>query len=228
MRIVVNEQQLADINALANWRCGQDFDGVRIGGSERMFAPIDARVAALAERVDVKGLSVLEIGCLEGCITAGLCNTGAHVTALDARPECALKTFLRCLALGFHPTILLSDARDPLLCRYDIVFHAGVLYHLADPVAHFRSLCSVAPIVFLDTHTARPGREIEQVADFDGEWYAEYGWTDEFSGLEERSFWLTKESLYRLIDECGFDRETIKEDEGAENGPRGWYLLRKR
>lgn len=227
MKIVVNEQQLDDINTLANWRCGQDFDGTRLGGSERIFGQIDARVAALAERVNLNA-TILEIGCLEGCLTVGLCASGASVTAIDARPECAVKTFLRCTALGYYPRILLADAREKLPGTFDIVFHAGVLYHLADPVSHFRALGDVAPVIFLDTHTARPGHPIEQLHGFDGEWCSEHGWRDEFSGLEERSFWLTREALYRLIDECGFDRETIKEDDGAENGPRGSYLLRRR
>ena len=208
-----------------------------------------SRFATLLKLVPVAGQRVLEPGCLEGVMTCALCAAGAEVTAFDVRPSCVIKTFARCLAFGFRPRLLLHDARriSELGTRnadfgnsefppsapgnsafpFDVVFHSGVFYHLANPVEHMRALAGMAPLVFLDTHTAKPGAPLDTVDGYAGMWSAEHGWHDEFSGIETKSFWLTKPELRRLFAECGFDCEVLHDDGQYEKGPRSWYLLRR-
>ena len=254
MHISLTDQQLADLNQLLPWRMYfVDADGRRLGGGEVhcVHGWSDQRVATLLKLVPVAGKRVLEPGCLEGVMTCALCAAGAEVTAFDVRPSCVIKTFARCLAFGFQPRLLLHDARRMRSSEFrvqsseleastlnsepgtrnfpfDLVFHSGVFYHLANPVEHMHALASMAPLVFLDTHTAKSGAPLDTVDGYAGMWSAEHGWHDEFSGVEAKSFWLTKPELRRLFDECGFDYEVLHDDDHYEKGPRGWYLLQKR
>ena len=229
MKILVDDRQLADINGAFDWLLTQHDDAGRaVGGGERVFPLRDNRLGALQSRMSIAGLRVLEPGCLEGQVTMGLCAAGADVTAFDARPMCLLKSFARCLAFGYHPRLLLHDARRMReLGTFDLLFHSGVFYHLDDPVTHLHDLRDVAPLIALDTHTARPGEAIEQLHGYEGHWYRECGWGDEQSGLEERSFWLTKAALLRLFSDRGFTCERLLDDDHAANGPRSMYLLRR-
>lgn len=229
MHITVSDQQLADINGALNWLLTQRDDAGRgVGGGDRVFPLQDERLAALLGRMPIRGLKVLEPGCLEGEVTVGLCEAGAEVTAFDIRPTCVIKTFARCLAFGWRPRLLLHDARRLAeLGEFDLVFHAGLFYHLANPIEHLRGITGVAPLIALDTHTARPGEPLEALDGYQGHWYGEFGWRDEQSGVEERSFWLTKSELRRLFTDCGFTVDLLLDDDEAEHGPRSFYLLKR-
>ncbi|HET6883844.1 MAG TPA: class I SAM-dependent methyltransferase [Pirellulales bacterium] len=229
MRIVVNDRQLADINGAFDWLLTQrDAEGRAVGTGPRDFPLMHERLEALLQHVSLAGLRVLEAGCLEGHMTAALCAAGAEMTAFDARPICLLKTFARCLAFGYHPRLLLHDARRLReLGTFDLLFHCGVFYHLDDPVTHLREIRDVAPLIALDTHTAKPDETIEQLHGYEGHWYRESGWGDEQSGLEERSFWLTKPALLRLFSDVGFTCERLLDDDHSMYGPRSMYLLRR-
>jgi SAM-dependent methyltransferase len=229
MQIEVTDQQLADINGAFDWLLTQyDDAGRAVGGGERVFRLRDNRLVALLGRMPIAGLRVLEPGCLEGQVTVGLCEAGAEVTAFDVRPTCVIKTFARCLAFGYQPRLLLHDARRMAeLGRFDLVFHAGLFYHLSDPMAHLREIAEMAPLIAIDTHTARRGEPLEMLAGYEGHWYGEFGWSDEQSGVERRSFWLTKAALQRLFADCGLSYDLLLDDDTAEHGPRSLYLLRK-
>ena len=249
MRIPITDQQLADINRLLPWlQYFIDSAGRKLGAGDDhcVHGWNDERVTTLLKHVPVAGRRVLEPGCLEGVMTCALCAAGADVTSFDVRPSCVIKTFARCLAFGFRPRLLLHDARQisELGTRnsglwdsefhtphsefpFDIVFHSGTFYHLANPVEHLRALAKLAPVVFLDTHTATPCPRLDTVDGYQGMWSVEHGWNDEWSGVEARSFWLAKAELRRLIAECGFEYEVLRDDDLHPKGPRSWYLLRQ-
>lgn len=228
--IKLDDRELAEVNRLLPWIFYQRDSSGRQVGYGREWRLIDTRIEELAQRYEISGKSILEPGSLDGHMTLGLCALGAHVTAFDARPVGALKTFAKLLSYGYSAKILVHDARRMHeLGTFDCIFHSGVFYHLADPVAHLRQVKDMAPVIMLDTHTAHPNRPIETVQDgYQGNWYDEYGWVDHQSGVEDRSLWLTADSLARLFDECGFDCETVFHHQEWDNGPRGLYLLRKR
>ncbi|HEX7377043.1 MAG TPA: methyltransferase domain-containing protein, partial [Pirellulales bacterium] len=203
----------------------RDDAGRLIGGGNREFSVRDNRVEAMLARLSIAGLRVLEPACFEGHLTVALCAAGARVTAFDARPVSVVKAFARCLAFGYYPRLLLHDARRIAeLGAFDLVFHSGLFYHLADPIEHLRGLAAVAPRIVLDTHTAFPALARDVLAGYEGQWHDEGGWTEPLSGVEDRSFWLTKESLFRLFADCGFAHETLLDDEYAD-GPRSLHLL---
>ena len=232
MRITVTDQQLADINGGLKWIMFQrDAAGRVVGSGEWDYPLVDTRLQLLLDRLGpeaLPGRRVLEPGCLDGQITVGLCGAGAVVTAFDVRPSCVIKTFARCLAFGFQPRLLLDDARRMAeLGTFDLIYHSGVFYHLENPVEHLRSIAGMAPLMAFDTHTARPGEPLDVVDGYEGCWTNEFGWTDEQSGVDPRSFWLTRPELFRLFADCGFAHETLWQDDFALNGPRGFYLLQR-
>jgi hypothetical protein len=228
MRIVLTDQQLADVNGALDWTLYQrDDEGRVIGGGSREFSLRDNRVGAMLSRMSIRGLTVLEPACFEGHLTVALCAEGAKVTAFDARPASVVKAFARCMAFGYYPKLLLHDARRIAeLGTFDLLFHSGLFYHLQDPIGHLRSLVGVAPVVILDTHTARPHEARDVVSGYEGQWHTEGGWAEPLSGIDEQSFWLTKQSLFRLFSDCGFCYEVLIDDE-HDVGPRSCYLLRR-
>ena len=102
----------------------------------------DPRIVRFDERFGLAGKTVLEIGCFEGLHTAALCERAGAVTAVDARIENVVKTIVRCAFMGHGPAVMLDDVDSPesTLPQADVCHHVGVLYHLADPIAHLRRL----------------------------------------------------------------------------------------
>jgi hypothetical protein len=123
--------------------------------------------------------------------------------------------------------LAVHDARDiAALGEFDAIFHSGVLYHLPNPAEHLRVLHGMAPFLGLHTHTAiTADTEHEGYA---GRWQPELGWADEWSGVEDRSFWPTRPELQRMIADAGFECETVFERQRTEKAFIGWYFLRRR
>jgi hypothetical protein len=230
LKIVLDDRQLDDLNRGFHWIIGQrDDDGRRIGSPDRPSELIDSRISRVAETVELSGQRVLEPGCLDGHITLGLCAKGADVTSFDLRPICVAKTFSRCLAFGFRPKLLVHDARRMSeLGEFDLVFHCGLFYHLTDPISHLRSIARMAPVISLDTHTARPDAEPATFHGYRGAWVPEGGWSDEQSGVSQESFWLEEPELCRLFNDCQLTWDCLHRNDNAIHGPRSHWLLRPR
>lgn len=106
----------------------------------------------LKERVGLAGRSVLEVGCGDGRHTAELCRAAESVLAVDGRQEHLDTTATRVRGCGIVDLIL-GDVEDVLLPRADVVFHVGVLYHLADPVDQLVRVSKAGRVaLLLDTH----------------------------------------------------------------------------
>jgi len=211
MQIIADEQQLRDINSIGKWWTEQtDETGRIIGSNDEQHGPAMWKVEGLAwkvalmhSKVKLAGKRVLELGCLDGANTLSLCAVGADVTAMDIRPSCLVKAMLRCVAFGFSPRFLLGDIRSLRnLSDFDLLVHAGVLYHLADPVSHVFGLVRYGIPVIVDTNLSQQPDDVLQ--GYSGHWQTEGGWDSEVSGAEPRSFWLAQDSLERLMADAGF------------------------
>jgi tRNA (mo5U34)-methyltransferase len=106
----------------------------------------------------------------------------------------------------------------------DICFHVGVLYHLADPVRHLRSLLPlVRRAILLDTHIAYAD-ECDREDRDDGYAYrykvaGEFGRSDPFSGMSTHSRWLQLSTIRELL--SGDNLSILQIEERVErNGPR--------
>lgn len=160
------------VDAVPGWTTQlPDRAGVRSGA---LGLAADTRIAWLLKVLgDVSGWKVLELGPLEGGHTAMLHEAGAaSIAAIEANRL----AFLRCLVtkelLGldrarFHHgdfALGLGSAEG----RYDLVLAAGVLYHLADPLALLEALAVRTDRLYLWTHvveeTAMPKGDPRRLA----------------------------------------------------------------
>lgn len=174
--------------------------------------------------------NVLELGPGDGYITAGLEAQGvAGVTAIEGNAS----AFMRCLILKNA-----FDLKAKFLCGdfvqyveaepagFDLVFAAGVLYHLTDPIAFLEHCSNFAPHLFLWTFlygaefvAAHPYErawfkpEENEVKTFRGQRFtyhrryyqdaivedAKYA-----GGLTPYAHWLTREDLFTVLDLLGY------------------------
>ena len=126
------------------------------GAAEQTWHAKDS-VQALARRIPLRGIRVLDLGCLEGVHSIGLALAGARVTAVDARIENVAKTLVRAWVSGVTANVdvhLVDVEREDLVDRlgdagitgpFDLIFHRELLHHLTEPQSHLRRL---APLSF--------------------------------------------------------------------------------
>ena len=121
--------------------------------------------------------------------------------------ENVVKTVVRCNFYGQHPQAMVVDVDDQeqlAAMDADICFHVGVLYHLADPVRHLRSLLPlVRRAILLDTHIAYADECDGEDSD-DGYAYrykvaGEFGRGDPFSGMSAHSRWLQLSTIREIL-----------------------------
>jgi len=108
---------------------------------------------------DLAGRTVVDLGCLEGGFTLAFADRGAaQALGIEARAvsveRCRLAAALRGAATA---EFVEADIKDELARRdpFDVVFAAGILYHVADPAALLRTMrASCSSVALIDTHVA--------------------------------------------------------------------------
>ena len=178
----------------------------------------------------LKGKRVLDLGCLEGGYCAAFAKMGAaRVVGVDVRPKNLERAALvkHCLKLG-NVDLRLADVRHVnrrYFGEFEIVFAAGILYHLDDPYSFLRSAAEMTlDVLFLDTHVARSGNQAHGASGgiiektFGGksyqgqemEEYPEETTQDSYEDMlwaaygNSTSFWLTEHSLVEMLKDVGF------------------------
>lgn len=180
----------------------------------------------------LRGVRVLDLGCLEGGYTAAFARAGAkEALGLDARELNIARCELVQRELGLRNLRFeVADVRELSADRqgtFDCVFASGILYHVEDPfqvVSGIADVCSGWALI--DTHVAEPeGVHTEPLEtrtwrgrEYMGGVYTEYPdetpaeviadqslWS---SYMNPRSFWLTERSLIDLLHETGFEYVT--------------------
>ncbi len=228
---------------LTTWSGHSDFlaTDLRLRAIERIFR------FAFGDRVPE--LRIADLGSLEGGFALAFAQRGARVLGLEARKANFEKLALLCdhfdlPGLQFE----LGDVKDFTAERFgvfDAVLALGILYHLDSPAQWLRQASNAtSKVIVIDTHFA-PGddasmrqidprisnlSEIETVtvqgASYRGRWFKEYEpntspedqlWA---SYSNWRSFWLTKESLFRAVRDAGFQLVLEQHDYSADNYER--------
>jgi 2-polyprenyl-3-methyl-5-hydroxy-6-metoxy-1,4-benzoquinol methylase len=237
------DMELRALNALLPWRAFLvDGRGRRFGAPaspSKRNAPEtipDRRIVMLHERLDLSEKTVLEVGCFEGLHTIALAQRAKAVLACDARIENVAKTLVRCSLFGLFPSVFVWNVEeapppgiDPAC---DVLHHVGVLYHLADPVAH---LSAIAPRVrqgiMLDTHYALPEQADAEYEAQARSWrcrsFSEGGRADAFSGMYSTARWLLLDDLTGLLRVLGFAQVELVEDRRERNGARALILAQR-
>jgi hypothetical protein len=237
------DAQLEELNAILPWNSfvvdgrGRRFGNVPWHGKGRAAEKIpNKRTRQMHDAFDLRGRTVLEIGCFEGAHTLGLCQLGAQVIAIDSRVENVVKTIVRTACFDHHPRVFVCDVeRRPLPAdqlRAEFCHHVGVFYHLADPVTHLVELGTVISRgILLDTHYATDGEATERY-DVGGETfpysrYGEFGYGDVWSGMFDHSKWLTLDTILQLLKRAGFDRVLSVATRAGSQGARATILAER-
>ena len=151
---------------------------------------------------DLRGKRVLDIGCWSGGDVLLLSGLGAQVTAIEEHPIAAAAAQRLCDIVGCDTEIvsgsLYQDRQDWRQC-FDLVYCAGVVYHVTDPLLFLR-IC----FAYL-----RPGgRIVLETKSMDGPGiYCEHAGT-----LEKGWNWFspTRDALGRWLVDVGFDQDSTE------------------
>lgn len=202
----------------------------------------------------LNGKAVLELGPLEGADTTQLERAGARVTAIEANKS----AFVRCLIvknqLDLRASFLLGDfvpflAQTPQ--RYDMVFAAGVLYHMQDPVGVLQNICRIADATYIWTHYYDDDLIRQNPAaakHFSGETktlsagpftvttfqriYAKRALTYLAAGFcggrHVETYWMKLPDIRAVLEASGFTIEAEGADPTHVNGPCAWMVARRR
>ncbi len=170
------------------------------------------------------GVSLVDLGCLEGGYTLEFAKLGIRALGLEVRQS----NFENCLLLkDLFPIENLAYVKDnawnlPSYGSHDVTFCCGLLYHLDRPRSFIKMLgeCTKRLLV-IQTHFADEQipesfklSPITQHEGLEGRWYREYDGTMSERDLEKlrwtswensNSFWLKRSSLLQAISEAGFD-----------------------
>jgi tRNA (mo5U34)-methyltransferase len=233
-----SDEQLKEFQDAHPWSTARPIpDGRMLGAGKTGTSRTDPRVEAVRTKLG-EGLRVLEVGACEGQHTVLLAPFCKEVVAVEVRPKNVVGALIRQFVNGVRNVQnLVMDIREvpPELGPFDVVFHVGVLYHLANPVEHLQQIGRLgAAALVLDTHYATdalekfPVRTLQHAGEsFRVRSYREKGWADAFSGVEGTSAWLYREDLLALVSRVGFPRIEILRDEVERNGPRIGLLARR-
>ena len=106
---------------------------------------------------DLKGMRVLDIGCMDGYFAFEMERRGADVVAIDRRSFTGSKFETASLCLNSHVKYLEQNVyqmNPKEIGHFDVVLFLGVLYHLRHPLLaleEIRSVISPDGVLFLNT-----------------------------------------------------------------------------
>jgi ubiquinone/menaquinone biosynthesis C-methylase UbiE len=191
---------------------------------------VDARTELVLDRCggSIDRRTLVDLGCLEGGFSLAFAEAGAsHVVGIEARAisveRCELARRLRGTE---RVEFVVADIKDELVQRdpFDIVFAAGILYHIGDPAQMLRTVrASCREFALIDTHVADPdvpSHGCSEMAElhsgnhtYQGRWFPEY---DADASASDRdgylwaawsdsdAFWPTEDELVRMVLDAGF------------------------
>jgi hypothetical protein len=169
---------------------------------------------------DLSRASVIDLGAAEGLFSIEFARHAAEVVAVEGRMGNVEKARFAARALGLSNLEVVHDDVRELDTRrsHDVVLCLGLLYHLEGGAAV--KLCHdlakiTGRVAVIDTHVAaRPTQELEvNGRAYSGRPVREFdrgASTDEEARLSRsgignaESFWLTRSSLFNLLEDAGF------------------------
>lgn len=198
---------------------------------ERMPRAGDVRAKYLLYFLDLRDLRVLELGPRDGHQSVMLEKLGAReVVALEGRRE----NLDHCLRTkerygldrtSFHLADVeaLADGRlaPPFEGTFDLVFCAGLLYHLREPGRVLEWCRRQSPTLFLQTHYVEEGaagryrrREFRDMTyrhgahEYRAKLFEEEAGNPR-TGLAPTSVWLYERDLLALVERAGFEHVSV-------------------
>jgi SAM-dependent methyltransferase len=214
--------------------------GVDIAADVRVDLVIDACEGSLA------GRRVVDLGCLEGGFTLAFAQRGAaEAVGIEARPISVRRCELARTFLGLdNARFVEADIKDELAgATYDVVFAAGIIYHVADPLALLTAMRRACTrVALIDTHVAHPAEVSHHCSPVVARTFGERQWrgrmfpeyAPDVSAGEHRellwaawsdtdSFWPLESELVDMIHHAGFTG-VEKVDLVADGRAERWHV----
>jgi SAM-dependent methyltransferase len=210
------------------------------GGTSALLTdsrPLKAARYLGSGRQRLDGMSVLELGPLEGAHTWQLEQLGAErIVAIEANTEAYLKCLIMKEVLGLkRATFMLGDF-SPYLAetddRFDLIFCSGVLYHMEYPLRLIRDIARVAERCFVWTHyyaNTHPtcSHRVSKPVALDGYSAPHFAapYQDRmlprfWGGNKSSSSWMARGDIIAAFRHFGFERvETLDDEPDHINGP---------
>jgi 2-polyprenyl-3-methyl-5-hydroxy-6-metoxy-1,4-benzoquinol methylase len=236
---------LERLDAMLPWSSFNELPGKRTLGSawssqkRHTSAPFpDPLVVKLNQRMPLKGLKILELGCFEGHHSVSLARHAYEVWAIDGRIENVIKTLVRIWMAEMERIVAVNfldleqgtlKQQLELLGRkegFDLVHHRGVLYHLSNPVSHLAQCAEISnKHIYLHTQIATPEQAKDKLI-FKSKEYAVYRYREPkvqfapFAGITTHAHWMTEVSLLELLRDLGFKHIDIIANVVERNGLR--------
>lgn len=206
------------------------FEDPRIEWAKQVFGGFD-------------GKTILELGPLEGGHTYMMQRAGASkITAVEANNRAFLKCLIIQKIFGLeNAEFMFGDFNKYLEMEkrhFDIVIASGVLYHMINPVQALESITSSTHNLMLWTHYFDQRMiderglseyfEPVESQSFDGnnvflakrKYLEAVKWEGFCGGANDHAYWLTRDSLFTLLEHYGFRRiEIAFESLDHPNGP---------
>jgi hypothetical protein len=207
-------------------------------GLHRLFTtdirPVQA-AQHFGQNSSLAGMSVLEIGPLEGAHTWKLEQLGAEsIVAVESNVEAWLKCLVVKEILNLQRSrFLLGDALAYMRSnpqRFDLIMCSGVLYHMADPLDLIEQIARTSDRCFVWTHYYHPERPAYnflpgKVSRTDQEftyWTHTYGdrSTGFWGGNLTSAAWMTDTDLLNAFRHFGLNKiQVLNNDIQHSNGP---------
>jgi len=249
----------ADVNAIALFQDQWSSilpNSAGVEGPGRIPLFEDNRISwLLAELVDIRGWTVLELGPLEGGHTFQLEKAGSFVTAIEANTSAFIKCLVVKNIMGMQSHFLLGDFSKSLGSRrrYDLLVAAGVLYHMTDPITLLSQMSDVSDNIYLWTHYYEEDHSkwhpslVEMIGT---KWLPDRAKSQRFNGLNVRlvpqlygdaltwsgftggtadySYWFYREDLFNVLGVLGYTTISVSFDDPQHpNGPAINILARR-
>jgi len=220
------------ISIFGNWTSVLPIPGVN-GGTVPLFSAEQDPRPSFAREVfgPLDQFDVLELGSFEGAHSYQLEKLGAKsVLGIEASAESFLKSLVIKEVLGLKVRFLHGDLikyLETVPHRYDLIFAAGVLYHMIDPLYLLYLIKQHTDRTFIWTHYVPKG------INFDTSEVERYGVRcqyhkfvydpqmhgRQYSGIHGYCYRLFQDDIIRALQAYGFDNVQIIKDEAE--GPGG-------
>jgi 2-polyprenyl-3-methyl-5-hydroxy-6-metoxy-1,4-benzoquinol methylase len=190
-------------------------------------ASLYLKLANIFLRRHIRGMRILDLGCLEGGISLYLAQAGARCTGVDIRAGHLVKAKFAASAMGLGRRChwIEADVTDvnfwKKIGQFDLVICSGLLYHLDAPdivptLIQLRKACRTQGIALIDSNIAPAPITRVELAGQPALWgcyWQEHnsnasprermaaGWS---SYHNNRAFWLTERSLVNAVVSAGF------------------------
>ena len=220
------------------WHCKFPLEKLSIENYLESVMTPEPRIEQLAKRINLEGIRILELGCLEGAHSLMLQTLGAkEIVAIEGRKENFLKSLIVKNAFNLDKCKFLygdvSKTLGSFFGHFDLCLALGIFYHLKDPISIIYRIGEITDRLFAWTHFSTrdyPQGNLIKIKYngkvYRGKYVSENA-EDYLSGLHKDSFWIFEDDLLSLIYDAGFKETEVIQKEDHEHGPAITFLAQK-